>query len=105
MTCQQEEDGKTVKLPKWFAITILSGAVSFAGFAVTVISDEAREEAKMKEQDQQIKNNSLNLTNHGVDIGEIKTDIAVIRAQQSSSDKSLDRIEKTQQAILDKLSP
>lgn len=105
MTCKQEEDGKTVKLPKWFAITILSGAVSFAGFAVTVISDEAREEAKMKEQDNQIRNNSTSLSQHGVDIGEIKTDIAVIRAQQSSSDRSLERIEKTQQAILDKLSP
>jgi len=104
MTCETT-DNKTVRLPKWFAITILSGAVSFAGFAVTVISDEAREEAKMKEQDNQIRNNSENLAKHRVDIGEIKTDIAVIRAQQSSSDKSLERIEKTQQAILDKLSP
>ena len=32
-----------VRLPKWFAVTILSGAVSFAGFAVSVISNNARE--------------------------------------------------------------
>ena len=47
MTCETT-DNKTVRLPKWFAVTILSGAVSFAGFAITVISDEAKEDAALK---------------------------------------------------------
>ena len=104
MTCETTEN-KTVRLPKWFAITILSGAVSFAGFAVTVISDEAREEAKMKEQKVSIDKNTKDIKTNTSTISLIKTDIAVIRVQQTANDKALERIEKTQQAILDKLSP
>lgn len=102
MTCQTNE-GKTVRLPKWFAVTILSGAVSFAGFAITVISDEAKEDAALKKNSEQINQNSQGLSRNSSDISQIKTDIAVIRVQQEGTDKSLERIEKAQEAILKKL--
>tara|TARA_R100000654_G_scaffold935_2_gene3601 strand:- start:282 stop:599 length:318 start_codon:yes stop_codon:yes gene_type:complete len=103
MTCETT-DNKTVRLPKWFAVTILSGAVSFAGFAITVISDEAKEDAALKKNSEQITENAQGLSRNSSDISQIKTDIAVIRVQQEGTDKSLDRIEKAQEAILKKLS-
>ena len=102
MTCETTED-KTVRLPKWFAVTILSGAVSFAGFAITVISDEAKEDAALKKNSDQINLNAQGLSRNSADISQIKTDIAVIRVQQEGTDKSLERIEKAQEAILEKL--
>ena len=102
MTCETNE-GKTVRLPKWFAVTILSGAVSFAGFAITVISDEAKEDAALKKNSEQINQNTQGLSRNSSDISQIKTDIAVIRVQQEGTDKSLERIEKAQEAILKKL--
>ncbi len=102
MTCETTED-KTVRLPKWFAVTILSGAVSFAGFAITVISDEAKEDAALKKNSDQINLNAQGLSRNSADISQIKTDIAVIRVQQEGTDKSLERIEKAQEAILKKL--
>ncbi len=102
MTCETTEN-KTVRLPKWFAVTILSGAVSFAGFAITVISDEAKEDAALKKNSDQINLNAQGLSRNSADISQIKTDIAVIRVQQEGTDKSLERIEKAQEAILEKL--
>ena len=102
MTCETTEN-KTVRLPKWFAVTILSGAVSFAGFAITVISDEAKEDAALKKNSDQINLNAQGLSRNSADISQIKTDIAVIRVQQEGTDKSLERIEKAQEAILKKL--
>ena len=102
MTCETTENN-TVRLPKWFAVTILSGAVSFAGFAITVIIDEAKEDAALKKNSYQINLNAQGLTRNSADISQIKTDIAVIRVQQEGTDKSLERIEKAQEAILEKL--
>ena len=102
MTCETTED-KTVRLPKCFAVTILSGAVSFAGYAITVISDEAKEDAALKKNSDQINLNAQGLSRNSADISQIKTDIAVIRVQQEGTDKSLERIEKAQEAILEKL--
>ncbi len=102
MTCETTEN-KTVRLPKWFAVTILSGAISFAGFAIKVISSEAKEEANLKKHADQIDDNTQGLSRNSSDISQIKTDIAVIRVQQEGTDKSLERIEKAQEAILEKL--
>lgn len=105
MTCDVEGSDNVVRLPKWFAITILSGAVSFAGFALSVISNEAKEEAEIERHKVSIDKNTKDIKTNTSTIPLIKTDIAVIRVQQTANDKALERIEKTQQAILDKLSP
>lgn len=103
MTCDVEESGNVVRLPKWFAITILSGAVSFAGFALTVISNEAKEEAEIETHKISIGKNSKEINSNTTTISEIKTDIAVIRVQQTANDKALERIESAQKTILNKL--
>jgi hypothetical protein len=100
MTCDVEGSGNVVKLPKWFVITILSGAVSFAGFAISVITNEAKEEAQLIEHDKTITLNKSKIDTNSKTISEIKTDIAVIRVQQTANDKALDRIEENQTAIL-----
>ena len=103
MTCDVEGSGNVVRLPKWFAITILSGAVSFAGFALTVISNEAKEEAEIESHKISIDKNTKDINSNTKTISEIKTDIAVIRVQQTAKDKALERIESKQEAILKKL--
>ena len=103
MTCDVEGSGNVVKLPKWFVITILSGAVSFAGFAISVITNEAKEEAQILDHDKTITLNESKINSNSQTISEIKTDIAVIRVQQSANDKALERIEVKQSAILDAL--
>ena len=103
MTCDVEGSGNVVKLPKWFVITILSGAVSFAGFAISVITNEAKEEAQLADHDKTISINETKINSNSATISEIKTDIAVIRVQQSANDKALERIEVNQSAILDAL--
>ena len=103
MTCDVEGSGNVVRLPKWFAITILSGAVSFAGFAISVISNEAREEAEIERHKVAIGKNTKDINSNTKTISEIKTDIAVIRVQQTANDKALERIESKQEAILKKL--
>ena len=103
MTCDVEGSGNVVKLPKWFVITILSGAVSFAGFAISVITNEAKEEAQLVDHDKTISLNESKIDTNSKTISEIKTDIAVIRVQQSANDKALERIEVKQSAILDAL--
>jgi len=103
MTCDVEGSGNVVRLPKWFAITILSGAVSFAGFALTVISNEAKEEAEIESHKISIDKNTKDINSNTKTISEIKTDIAVIRVQQTANDKALERIESKQEAILKKL--
>ena len=103
MTCDVEGSGNVVKLPKWFVITILSGAVSFAGFAISVITNEAKEEAQLVEHDKTITLNKSKIDTNSKTISEIKTDIAVIRVQQTANDKALDRIEENQTAILNAL--
>jgi len=92
-----------VRLPKWFAVTILSGAVSFAGFAVSVISNNARESLEIKRNRASVDTNAAALTRHASDISDIKTDVAVIRTKQEGTDEALDRIEVRQSAILEKL--
>ena len=103
MTCDVEGSGNVVRLPKWFAITILSGAVSFAGFAISVITNEAKEEVKIERHKNSIEENSKDTASNTTTISEIKTDIAVIRVQQIANDKALERIENKQEAILKKL--
>ena len=103
MTCDVEGSDNVVRLPKWFAITILSGAVSFAGFALTVITNEAKEEAEIESHKVSINKNTKDITSNTKTISEIKTDIAVIRVQQTANDKALERIESKQEAILKKL--
>ena len=103
MTCDVEGSGNVVRLPKWFAITILSGAVSFAGFAVSVITNEAKEEVKIERHKNSIEENSKDAATNTKTISEIKTDIAVIRVQQIANDKAVERIENKQEAILKKL--
>ena len=92
-----------VKLPRWFAVTILSGAVSFAGFAVSVISNNARESLEIKRNAARVDTNSAALSKHAAVINDIKTDVAVIRTKQEGTDEALDRIEVRQNAILEKL--
>lgn len=103
MTCDVESSGNVVRLPKWFVITILSGAVSFAGFAISVITNEAKEEAQIVDHEKTINLNESKINSNSKTISEIKTDIAVIRVQQSANDKALERIEVKQSAILDAL--
>ena len=103
MTCDVESSGNVVRLPRWFVITILSGAVSFAGFAISVITNEAKEEAQILDHDKTITLNESKINSNSQTISEIKTDIAVIRVQQSANDKALERIEVKQSAILDAL--
>ena len=103
MTCDVESSGNVVRLPRWFVITILSGAVSFAGFAISVITNEAKEEAQIVDHDKTITLNESKINSNSQTISEIKTDIAVIRVQQSANDKALERIEVKQSAILDAL--
>jgi len=103
MTCDVESSGNVVRLPRWFVITILSGAVSFAGFAISVITNEAKEEAQLTDHDKTISLNENKINSNSATISEIKTDIAVIRVQQSANDKALERIEVKQSAILDAL--
>tara|TARA_A100001515_G_scaffold117493_1_gene99522 strand:+ start:159 stop:479 length:321 start_codon:yes stop_codon:yes gene_type:complete len=103
MTCDIESSGNVVRLPRWFVITILSGAVSFAGFAISVITNEAKEEAQIVDHDRTITLNESKIDSNSQTISEIKTDIAVIRVQQSANDKALERIEVKQSAILDAL--
>lgn len=103
MTCDVEGSDNVVRLPKWFAITILSGAVSFAGFALTVISNEAKEEAEIERHKVSIEKNTKDINSNASNISQIKTDIAVIRVQQTANDKALERIESKQEAILKKL--
>lgn len=103
MTCDVESSGNVVRLPRWFVITILTGAVSFAGFAISVISNEAKEEAQLADHDKTISINKTKIDTNSSTISEIKTDIAVIRVQQSANDKALERIEQKQAAILDAL--
>tara|TARA_R110002020_G_scaffold10290_2_gene39707 strand:+ start:244 stop:558 length:315 start_codon:yes stop_codon:yes gene_type:complete len=103
MTVEKDKDN-IVKLPKWFVITILSGAVSFAGFAVTVIGNHARETKEIENHKVRIDGNAAALVHHAADISDIKTDVAVIRTRQEGTDEALDRIEVRQTAILDKLS-
>tara|TARA_X000001382_G_scaffold115149_1_gene93761 strand:+ start:349 stop:669 length:321 start_codon:yes stop_codon:yes gene_type:complete len=103
MTCDVEGSGNVVRLPRWFVIVILSGAVSFAGFAISVINNEAKEEAKLLNHDKTIYLNENKINSNSSTISEIKTDIAVIRVQQSANDKALERIEVKQSAILDAL--
>ena len=102
MTVERDKDN-IVKLPKWFVITILSGAVSFCTFAVTVIGNNARESKEIETHKVRIDNNAAALVNHAGDIADIKTDVAVIRTRQEGTDEALDRIEVRQTAILDKL--
>ena len=47
--------------------------------------------------------NESKINSNSQTISEIKTDIAVIRVQQSANDKALERIEVKQSAILDAL--
>tara|TARA_R100000808_G_scaffold8658_1_gene24409 strand:+ start:87 stop:401 length:315 start_codon:yes stop_codon:yes gene_type:complete len=103
MTCDVEGSDNVVRLPKWFAITILSGAVSFAGFALTVITNEAKEEAEIERHKVSINKNTKDINSNASNISQIKTDIAVIRVQQTANDKALERIESKQEAILKKL--
>jgi len=103
MTCDVEGSGNVVRLPRWFVIVILSGDVSFAGFAISVITNEAKEEAQLLDHDKTIYLNENKINSNSSTISEIKTDIAVIRVQQSANDKALERIEVKQSAILDAL--
>lgn len=102
MTVKTDSDN-IVRLPRWFAVTILSGAVSFAGFAVSVISNNARESLEIKRNRASVDTNSAALSRHSAVIGDIKTDVAVIRTKQEGTDEALDRIEVRQSAILEKL--
>ncbi len=103
MKAEKTKDGETVKLPKWFCATIITGGISMVSFAVTMMSREAVESEELKRHDKVISSHSETLIKHSEAIGSIKTDIAIIRTRQEGTDGALERIEVQQTKILDKL--
>ena len=90
-------------ITKYLLTGLASLVIAAVGFIATQSSREANQDLSIKNHEKRIGIIEVKFESIGKDYSQMKTDIAVIKQRQESTEEAMARIETLQQRILDKI--